>query len=77
MKIKKVENKEKPEYDTKSEKQNKFLKLIFEHKLMSITIIIALILALGLIPLFINSRNYIEPESGVMYYEPPILEDQE
>ena len=44
MKIKKVENKEKPEYDTKSEKQNKFLKLIFEHKKITITLVVLIIL---------------------------------
>ena len=76
MKIKKVENKEKPKYDTKTEKQNKFLKLIFEHKLMSITIIIVLILALGLIPMFINNNTYSEPLSGdIKTIEPLILEE--
>ena len=44
MKIKKIENKEKPEYDTKSEKQNKFLKLIFEHKKITITLVVLILL---------------------------------
>lgn len=44
MKIKKIENKEKPEYDTKTEKQNKFLKLIFEHKKITITLVVLILL---------------------------------
>lgn len=47
MKIKNIENNEKPEYDTKSEKQNKFLKLIFEHKKITITIVVLIILTCG------------------------------
>ena len=47
MEIKNIENKEKPEYDTKSEKQNKFLKLIFEHKKITITLVALLILTCG------------------------------
>ena len=44
MKIKKIEKKEKPEYDTKTEKQNKFLKLIFEHKKITLSLTMILII---------------------------------
>lgn len=44
MKIKKVENVEEPNYDTNTKRQNKFLKLIFEHKIITITIVITLLL---------------------------------
>ena len=47
MKIKNVETKEKPAYDTKTEKQNKFLKLIFEHKKITIALVVLLLLTCG------------------------------
>ncbi len=46
MKIEKVEKNEKPDYDTKNERKNKFLRLVCDHKKMIIVILVALIIAI-------------------------------
>ena len=46
MKIKKVEKNEEPDYDTKNERKNKFLRLVCDHKKMIIVILVALIIAI-------------------------------
>ncbi len=46
MKIEKVEKNEEPDYDTKNERKNKFLRLVCDHKKMIIVILVALIIAI-------------------------------
>lgn len=47
MKIKKVEKNEKPDYDTKNERKNKFLKLVCDHKKIIIVVLVVVILTIG------------------------------
>ena len=47
MKIEKVEKNEEPDYDTKNERKNKFLRLVCDHKKMIIVVLVVVVLAIG------------------------------